>query len=66
MHNAELKEKMKSLDVKQWEVAEFLEINEQSFSRKMRRELAPDILQAALHAVEVIAKRKAEKSVIAK
>lgn len=66
MHNVKLREKMKSLGVKQWEIAEFLGVPECSFSRMMRRELTPDILLSALNAVEVIAANKPGKIVINK
>lgn len=58
MSNAKLKEEMKSHGVRQWEVAEYLDIPETSFSKMLRRELKPDLALAAIEAVSTIAAQK--------
>lgn len=54
--NRELREKMQTNGVRQWEVAEALGISEFHFSRKLRHELPDDLRGKALAAVEEIAK----------
>ena len=43
MCNAEIKERMRIQGVRQWQIAEYIGMNESLLSRKMRRELDPDL-----------------------
>lgn len=58
MPNTQLKEAMRSHGVKQWEAAEYLDIQESRFSKLMRHELDPDLMLSALDAVNQIAADK--------
>ena len=52
--NNEIKEKMKSRGVRQWEIAAFLGISETTMCRKMRFTLDPDFRSQVLNAIEIL------------
>lgn len=52
--NNEIKEKMKSRGVRQWEIAAFLGISETTMCRKMRFTLDPNFRSQVLNAIETL------------
>ena len=54
MCNAQVKKKMHSTGVRQWQIAEYLGISEATMCRKMRVELDPDFRNKVIAAIEAI------------
>lgn len=54
MNNVEIKKLMKDNKVRQWQVAEYIGMNESLLSRKMRHELDPNLKKSVIEAIEVL------------
>ncbi len=52
MCNVEIKERMRIQGVRQWQIAEYIGMNESLLSRKMRRELNPDLKTLVIEALD--------------
>ena len=52
MCNVEIKERMRIQGVRQWQIAEYIGMNESLLSRKMRRELDPDLKTLVIEALD--------------
>lgn len=63
MCNAEIRQEMKKCGVRQWQVAEALEMSEGLLSRKMRRELDPETKEAVLSAIDRIVSENAQAKI---
>ena len=70
MHNQEIRNEMKSRGVRQWQVAECMNISESVLSKMMRHELDPDTAQEVRVAIDKVvadsarAKARCPRSVI--
>lgn len=51
MRSQEIKEVIKNSGVRQWQIAEYLGMNEFSLSRKLRSEIAPEFEKQILIAI---------------
>lgn len=51
MRSQEIKEVIKNSGVRQWQIAEYLGMNEFSLSRKLRNEIAPEFEKQILIAI---------------
>lgn len=60
MCNSELREKMRSRGVRQWQVANYLGISEATMGRKMRCELTADFREKVIEAIEVLGSTKSD------
>ena len=58
MNNQSIREKAKAHNVKLWQIAEKLGINDGNFSRKLRHELPADEQEKILRIIETIAKER--------
>jgi hypothetical protein len=56
MQNQDIRKKAKELNVKLWEIAEVLRINDSNFSRKLRRELPSMEKQRIFSIIDDLAK----------
>lgn len=54
MANIDIKNEMRSLGVRQWEVAQYLGISEATMYRKMRSELDPEFRETVLDAIQAL------------
>ena len=54
MHNQEIRNEMKSRGVRQWQVAECMNISESVLSKMMRHELDPDTAQDVRAAIDKV------------
>ena len=59
MTNQEIKDYIRSKGVKQWEVADYMKISEPTFTRLMRKPLAPQKQLEIIHAVKIISGEEA-------
>lgn len=57
--NAEIKALIKKSGIRQWEIAEYLDMSETTFCRKMRHELDPDLRTQVIEAINVLAQKNA-------
>lgn len=58
MHNKEIREAAKNADVRLWQIAVRLGINDGNFSRKLRRELPDEERNKILGIIEEIARER--------
>lgn len=57
MNRSEFKTLIKSKGIRQWEVVGYLGISEDTFSRKLRHDLEPDLEKRVLRAIEILESR---------
>ncbi len=60
MNNIEVKEALKKSNVKQWELANALDINEFSLSRKLRNNISDSELSLYIDKIKNIAKERSK------
>ena len=54
--NSELKKEIRQSTVKQWQIADYLEISESALSKKLRYELSDDDKEAIKEAIKALEK----------
>ncbi len=59
MFNKEIREKMRACGVRQWQVAECMNISESLLSKMMRHELDPDMAQKVYAAISRVVENSA-------
>lgn len=62
--NQELREYAKNKDVKLWEIAEVLGINDGNFSRKLRKELSDTERDNVLSIIDKVAENKSHTATV--
>ena len=63
MCNLEIRNEMRSRGVRQWQVAEYLNIPETTFSKMMRHDLDPDKANEVMEAIDQIVANSAQSKI---
>lgn len=63
MENMMIRNEAKKLKVRHWEIADYIGVSEQTFVRRLRKELPSDQQEHVLNAIHAIAEYKAERGV---
>lgn len=63
MFNAEIRSEAKRLKVKHWQIADYIGVSEQTFMRRMRKELPSSQRDHILKAIQAIATMQEETEV---